>query len=93
MNISCKLIDTYCGNCFKNTIEKNLTITNSKTQIEAQNGYLINVLYCDTLTCCIIIQNGENVIIRIIPFETETSILIPSNNSQILTFLITDNIS
>jgi hypothetical protein len=85
MNVYLKINDTYCTQCYKNSIEKNEQITSTDTTIELQNNYKLNVLSVTNTTCNVLIQNGNYVIIRKILLNTQTSILIPSNNSHILT--------
>lgn len=81
------LIDTYCTNCSKRVIEKNETINSRSDTIELQNGYYFNVLSQGNETCTIMVQNGQKVIIRNILYDIETSILIPSCNTHILTII------
>lgn len=85
LNITLKFIDSCCNNCFKNSIEKEIAFTSITMQSEVQEGYLINVLSQDTLTCTIIIQNGQNVIIRKLLYNVETKILLPSSLNHIIT--------
>lgn len=91
MNVDLNINDTYCTQCYKNSIEKNVNITSRDTQIELQNNYFLNVLSVSNNICSIIIQNGNCVIIRNILNDVETSILIPSSCSHILTITCTHN--
>lgn len=91
MNVNLNINDTYCTQCYKNSIEKNINITSRDTQIELQNNYFLNVLSVSNNICSIIIQNGNCVIIRNILNGVETSILIPSSYSHILTITCTHN--
>lgn len=85
INVNLNINDTCCGPCFKNSIEKNETITSTDTAIELQDCFFLNVLGCTSTTCSIIIQNGNCVIIRKILLGVATSILIPSKCSHIVT--------
>ena len=85
------IIDTYCTSCTKNVIEKNETINSRSDTVELQNGFYFNVLSQDSDTCSIMIQNGQKVIIRNIQNNVETSILIPSRCTHIITLTITNN--
>ena len=89
MNVHLNVNDTYCTQCYKNSVEKNITVTSRDTSIELQNNYFLNVLSVSNNICSIIIQNGNCVIIRNILIGIETSILIPSNCSHILTITCT----
>lgn len=89
MNVDLNINDTYCTQCYKNSIEKNVNITSRDTSIELQNNYFLNVLSVSNNICSIIIQNGNCVIIRNILNGVETSILIPSSCSHILTITCT----
>ena len=91
MNVNLNINDTYCTQCYKNSIEKNINITSRDTQIELQNNYFLNVLSVSNNICSIIIQNGNCVIIRNILNGVETSILIPSSYSHILIITCTHN--
>ena len=91
MNVNLNINDTYCTQCYKNSIENNVNITSRDTQIELQNNYFLNVLSVSNNICSIIIQNGNCVIIRNILNGVETSILIPSSCSHILTITCTHN--
>lgn len=71
----------------KRVIEKNETINSRSDTIELQNGYYFNVLSQGNETCTIMVQNGQKVIIRNILYDIETSILIPSCNTHILTII------
>ncbi len=90
MNINLQVIDTFCSNCHKNSIEKNINITSSNTQIELQNNYSLYIINYSTSHFTILIQNGNYVIIRNILYNVETSILIPSKCTHIIT--VTGNI-
>ena len=57
MNVNLNINDTYCTQCYKNSIEKNVNITSRDTQIELQNNYFLNVLSVSNNICSIIIQN------------------------------------
>lgn len=85
MNINLQVIDTFCSNCHKNSIEKNLTITSSNMQIELQNDYSLYIIDFSTSHFTVLIQNGNYVIIRNILYNIETSILIPSKCTHIVT--------
>lgn len=85
MNINLQIIDTFCSNCHKNSVEKNLTLTSSNTQIELQNSYSLYIIDYNTSYFTVLIQNGNYVIIRNILYNVETSILIPSNCTHIVT--------
>ena len=89
MNVHLNINDTYCTQCYKNSVEKNITVTSRDTSIELQNNYFLNVLSVSNNICSIIIQNGNCVIIRNILIGIEASILIPSNCSHILTITCT----
>ncbi len=91
MNITINLIDTYCTSCSKNAIERNEIISSRSTSIELQNGFKLNVLSSNDKFATIIIQNGRKVIIRNILYGVETSILIPSRCTHIITLTITNN--
>ena len=91
MNITINLIDTYCTSCSKNSIERNEIITSRSTSLELQNSYILNVLSSSNGITTIIIQNGRKVIIRNIQNNVETSILIPSRCTHIITLTITNN--
>lgn len=88
MIVNLNINDTFCTQCYKNSIEKNEQITSRDTSIELQNNYFLNVLSVTNITCSIIIQNGNCVIIRKILLGVPTSILIPSKCSHIVTITI-----
>jgi len=79
------IIDTYCTSCTKNVIEKNEIISSRSDTVELQNRFYFNVLSQNSDTCTIMIQNGQKVIIRNILYNIETSILIPSCNTHVIT--------
>lgn len=91
MNITVNITDIYCTACTKNSIEKNETITSSSTSLELQNGFIFNVLSVNDNSFSIIIQNGQKVIIRNILFDVETSILLPTRCTHIVTIVGTNN--
>lgn len=91
MNITINLTDTYCTSCSKNSNQKTEVITSRSTSLELQNGFIFNVLSASDKFATIIIQNGRKVIIRNILYDTETSILIPSRCTHIITLTITNN--
>ena len=45
MNITLNITDTYCTNCYKNSIEKTQTFTSKDTSVELQNNYFLNVIF------------------------------------------------
>ncbi len=91
MNLNLDINDMCCSNCFKNAVNTNITINDTTTTIELQGNYTLNVIQISNTQATILIQNGSYVIIRIIPFNTETSILIPSKCSHIVTLTITNS--
>lgn len=91
MNITVNLLDTYCTKCSKTSISKNEQITSRAATLELQNGFNFNVLSSNDKSCAVMIQNGQKVIIRVILFDVETSILIPSCCTHILTLTCSDN--
>ncbi len=88
MNVNLSINDTYCTQCYKNSIEKNEQITSRDTSIELQNNYFLNVISVTNVSVSVIIQNGNCVIIRKILLGVPTSILIPSKCSHIITITI-----
>lgn len=89
INTNIIINDTFCTKCYKNAIEKNEQITSTDTSIELQDNYFLNILSISGNKITVIIQNGNCVIIRIILSGVQTSILIPSNCSHILTLTAT----
>lgn len=85
MNITLNINDTYCTNCYKNSIEKTETFTTRDQSIELQNNYSLNVISVSDNIFSIIIQNGNCVIIRNILKGIPTSISIPSKCTHIVT--------
>ncbi len=85
MNITLNINDTYCTNCYKNSIEKTETFTTRDQSVELQNNYSLNVISVSDTTFSVIIQNGNCVIIRNILKGISTSILIPSKCTHIVT--------
>ena len=85
MNITLNITDTYCTNCYKTSVEKTQSFTSTDISIELQNNYFLNVISVSDTTFSVIIQNGNCVIIRNILKEVETSILIPSKCTHIVT--------
>ena len=85
MNITIEINDSCCTDCFKNVINSTETFTASSQTFELQGNFLLNVISADETTFLVIVQNGNCVILRKIIRNVETSILIPSCATHILT--------
>lgn len=85
MNITLNINDSCCTNCCKNVINSTQNFTSSSKTFELQGNFLLNVVSVDNNAFLVIIQNGNYVILRKIIKNVETSILIPSCATHILT--------
>lgn len=85
MNITININDSCCCNNIKNVINTTKTFTSSSETFELQCNFLLNIISEDSNTFLVIIQNGNYVILRRIIKNVETSILIPSSPTHILT--------
>ena len=79
MNVTLKITDVICNNCFKNSMQKEVVVTSSTQTIELQLGYTLNVIDFNENSSTVLIQNGTNSYIRII-YEFETQLILNSNN-------------
>lgn len=85
MDITININDSCCTNCIKNVINTTKTFTSSSETFELQGNFLLNIISANDTTYLVIIQNGSYVILRKIIKNVETSILIPSCSTHILT--------
>lgn len=85
MDITLNINDTCCNNCCKNVVNSTQNFTSSSQTFELQDNYLLNVINVESTTFLVIIQNGNCVILRKVIKDVETSILIPSCSTHILT--------
>lgn len=81
MNTELKITDSYCTNCYKNSITN---IISNSNPFNLQDNYILNIIKESNTDCTILVQNGETVIIRKILYDVETNILIPSCNTHII---------
>ncbi len=85
MNITLNVIDTCCSNCYKNTNERTMTFKDQSDTLNLQGNFTLNVLSTSPSHYTILIQNGSYIIIRNVLNNVQTSIIVPSNCSHIVT--------
>lgn len=88
--VTLNITDMLCNKCFKETLSKELIVSDPSQTIALQEDYILNVLTVSDTFVTVIIQNGFNVIIRRIFTIYPLQISLPSKcNQHILTISVT----
>lgn len=70
--------DTVFGNNCKNSSQKEVTIISTRQTIELQCNYVLNIVFVSSRYFTILVQNGQQVIIRNIYTSHPSMICIPN---------------
>lgn len=81
INVTLNVRDTIICKCCKKVSEKEVQVTSTSQVINLLDNFILNVISSGNSRCAVIIQNGQNVIIRNI-YDYETEICIPSCGCQ-----------
>lgn len=76
--VNLTLEDTFYGDCCKNTLQRDVTVISTRQTIALQCNYLLNVVFVSARYFTVLVQNGQQVIIRNIYTSHPSTLCLPN---------------